>query len=73
MLTPVSYPSPAFPRIELDDIHTVPTAPLRPTRLRGLKFSPTLPTFDAKTVKLTDPVLGAFVVTALLTLNPIPE
>jgi hypothetical protein len=59
-----------LPRTLLDDTHTVPASALPPTRPRALRS--TAPTLDTTTVKLTDPVVGPFVVTTLLTANDTP-
>ena len=65
--SPASHPSPTLAPTLLDDTHTVPTSPLLPIRDRALRL--TAPTDDAKTVTLTDPVVGAFVPMTPLTTN----
>ncbi len=69
-LSPVSDPRPALPRTQLDDVHTVLTCALPPTRARALRSA--APTDDTQNVMLTDPVVGAFVVTTLLTASDTP-
>ena len=62
--TPVSTPIAVLARTELDDTHAVPTLRLPPTRACALRL--VVPISDTTTVTLTDPVVGPFVATTLL-------